>query len=295
MAPPESATNLKAYPRISIVTASYNQASFLEETIRSILLQNYPNLEYIIMDGGSTDGSVDIIRHYEKHLAYWTTEKDEGAADAYRKGFEQATGSIFAYINSDDFYLPGAFHHIAEVFDKTRADVVYGDMHWVNRDAEIVAERRQTPFTRLGFLYGGSDMSQPSTFWTDRIYRDSGGMDPSFQFAFDLDMFGRFMASNANFIYTRRFISKFRMHSAQKTDVINHIGRQETRKIRQRYARFSATSLAGVFLRNVARAQRIIWYIRQGDLMWLISRVPDRLLSHTSAAQAAGPRSKWMG
>src|SRR5687767_13410040 len=92
----------RPWPRISIVTASYNQGLFIEETIRSILLQGYPNLEYVIMDGGSTDESVAIIKKYEQHLGFWVSEKDQGAADALRRGFEQVTGSILAYLNSDD-------------------------------------------------------------------------------------------------------------------------------------------------------------------------------------------------
>ena len=96
------------FPRISIVTASYNQGKFIEETIRSVLDQDYPNLEYIIIDGGSKDESVDVIRRYEKQLAYWVSEKDKGAADAIAKGFARATGEIFAYLNSDDLYLAGS-------------------------------------------------------------------------------------------------------------------------------------------------------------------------------------------
>lgn len=282
-------------PRISVVTASYNQANFIEQTILSVLDQNYPNLEYIIMDGGSTDGTVDVIKKYESRLAYWTSEKDNGASDALRKGFEHATGSIMAYLNSDDYYMPGALHHVAEKFTRTGADVVFGDMYWVDIQGNVRAERRQTPFTRLGFLYGGSDFSQPSTFWSKDIYCKSGGFDPSFQFAFDMDLFGRFMANGAKFVFTRRFLSSFRMHDAQKTHLINEVGRSETRKIRQRYARFAAKSMPGIVLRNVARVQRIAWYIRQGDLMWLIGRIPDRVLSHTALAESGGPRSKWMG
>src|SRR5262245_17442073 len=119
-------------PRISIVTPSYNQASYLEETIRSVILQDYPDLEYIIVDGGSTDGSVDVIRQYERHLAYWISEKDEGASDAIAKGFRRTTGTVLAYLNSDDLYLPGALHTIAEAMADPSVDVAYGNLYWID-------------------------------------------------------------------------------------------------------------------------------------------------------------------
>src|SRR5437773_12023032 len=117
---------------ISIVTPTYNQAAFLEETIRSVLLQAYPNLEYIVMDGGSTDGSIEIIRKYEKYLAYWISQKDLGPADAIRSGFEKATGSVFAYLNSDDLYAPRAIHDLVNHLQVTKADVVYGNAYWID-------------------------------------------------------------------------------------------------------------------------------------------------------------------
>jgi glycosyltransferase involved in cell wall biosynthesis len=281
-------------PRISIVTPSYNQASFIEETMRSVLLQGYPDLEYFVMDGGSTDGSADVIRKYEKFLASWTSAKDDGAADAIRKGFERATGAVMAYLNSDDIYLPGALNRIAPAFSNGAADVVYGNMYWIDPQSAFIGERRQTPFSRIGYIYGGADLPQQATFWTAEAYRECGGMDPAFQFAFDMDLFARFMERGARFEHARQFLAGFRLHPTQKSDVINEVGRRETNAIRKRYARVPVRSIVGSLLRNVGRVQRIVWYVLQGDLMWLVGRVPDRVLSHTGKAQPVGPRSKWM-
>ena len=153
------------WPRISIVTPSYNQGQFLEATIRSVLLQGYPDLEYIIIDGGSKDGSVDVIRKYEKWLRAWVSEKSDGQADAVRKGFDRATEDIAAYLNSDDMYLPGALRRVAARFGQEPApDVVYGNLYRIDEFDGVFEEHRQTPFMQWGFLCGGFFLHQPSTF-----------------------------------------------------------------------------------------------------------------------------------
>ena len=115
------------YPRISIVTPSFNQGKYIEQTIQSVLSQNYPNLEYIIIDGGSTDGTVEIIKKYEQQLTYWISEPDKGQTDAINKGFAKCTGEIFNWINSDDYYSPNSLHIVAEVFSENpTAKVVCG-------------------------------------------------------------------------------------------------------------------------------------------------------------------------
>src|SRR5690349_3947678 len=187
------------FPSITIITPSFNQAQYLEQSIDSVLSQKYQNLEYIIIDGGSTDGSVDIIRKYEKHLAYWVSEKDRGASDAIAKGFSKATGTSFAYLNSDDLYLPGSLQAMADAMNPADVDVTYGNLYWIDSEGSVIGEQRQTPFQPMSYLYGGSTLQQPATFWKRDLYLKCGEMDPSYRFAFDTDLFVRFALHGARF------------------------------------------------------------------------------------------------
>lgn len=286
--------HMASLPKISIVTPSFNQAGFLEETIRSVLLQGYSNLEYIIIDGGSSDGSVDIIRKYENDLAYWVSEKDRGAADAIGKGFRKATGSIVGWLNSDDVYRPNTLQNVAAAFQSNQAvDVVYGNTHWIDVNGNVLAEKRQTPFSRSAYFYGGADLQQPATFWTRELYEKVGGLDPSFRAAFDTDLFFRFFQTGARFHHVPEFLAAFRLHSDQISDVLLETCRREVETLRARHLTFPVRSLRGRMIRNFARLERIFRYARQGDLPWLIGRIPDRLKSRF-LREATGPRSKWI-
>jgi glycosyltransferase involved in cell wall biosynthesis len=283
---------MNGYPRITVVTPSFNRAEYLEETLMSVVHQDYPNLEYIVIDGGSTDGSAEIIQRHASNLAYWVSERDAGPADAIRKGFDRATGSILAWLNSDDTYQPGTLAAVAEAFGSGQtADVVYGNMYWVSASGDFLAEKRQAPFWKPGYQYGGADLQQPATFWKRDLYVRSGGIDPSFQAAFDTDLFFRFIELGARFHHIDTFLASFRVHPGQISELHLEAARSEVERIRAQHLRFSATSLPGRLVKNAGRLQRIAHYAVRGDLGWLLSRIPDRVRSVT-ANEATGPKSR---
>jgi glycosyltransferase involved in cell wall biosynthesis len=268
----------ETFPRISVVTPSYNQADFLERSILSVLNQDYPNLEYIIIDGGSTDGSIDIIKKYESFLAYWVSEKDRGQADGLAKGFAAASGKIFAWLNSDDLYLPGALRSVAAGFQRVRQiDVLYGNMYYIDSKDHILEERRQTPFSRRGYLYGAMALPQPATFWRKDLFDRSGGMDTTYYFSMDAHLFSRFALMGARFDFIRDFVACFRLHPGSKTSTAAHIWKADDSEIRTSNLGGRYDTPYGRLIRMYEKGKRIGWYMLQGDLGWFIDRVLHRI------------------
>ncbi|MEM5776358.1 MAG: glycosyltransferase family 2 protein, partial [Anaerolineaceae bacterium] len=188
-------------PLVSIITPSYNQAAFLEETIRSVLEQDYPRIEYIIIDGGSTDGSAEIIQRYAGKLAYWVSERDRGQTDALNKGFARATGSILAWLNSDDTYQPGALREaVAYLSAHPDVGMVYGDGNFIDEHGEVIGRfpSAQTDLQKLrrGYVH----VCQQSSFFRADLWRAVGPLDPSFFFAMDYDLWVR-LAQRASLVY----------------------------------------------------------------------------------------------
>ena len=204
-------------PTVTVVTPSYNQADYLEETIRSVLNQSYSYLEYIIVDGGSTDGSVEIIRKYSDKLAWWISEPDQGQTDAINKGFTKANGDILAWLNSDDTYLEGA---ISEAVDYLEANpevgMVYGDANLINDDGNILGRfpARQTDFRKLmrGFVH----IPQQAAFFRAQLWHQVGPLDPTFYFAMDYDLWVR-LSQLSTLHYHPRLWANFRLHGGAKS------------------------------------------------------------------------------
>jgi len=204
-------------PLVSIITPSYNQAQYLEETIQTVLDQDYQNLEYIIIDGGSDDGSVDIIQRYADRLAYWVSEKDQGQTDAINKGFARASGEILAWINSDDTYLPNAvFEAVEFLVTHPQAGLVYGDANLIDSNGEVIGKfpARQTDYKRLrrGYVH----IPQQATFFRADLWQQVGPLDPSFYFAMDYDLWVR-ISRVAPIYYHPHLWANFRLHGSGKS------------------------------------------------------------------------------
>lgn len=213
--PLESIADKMTFPIISIVTASYNQAQFLEETIRSVLLQGYPNLEYIIIDGGSTDGSVEIIRKYATWLDYWVSEPDQGQVYALVKGFEKSRGKILAFLNSDDVYLPGALDRVAEAFSANPNTVaVCGNELWIDPTGQVISEERVHAVSLKELLYLNF-LPQPAIFVNRVAFESVGGLDVRFQNIFDFELWLR-LANYGEFYCIPDVLAATRWHTGVK-------------------------------------------------------------------------------
>lgn len=228
---------MKYPPKISIVTPSFNQARFLQQTIRSVIDQQYPNLEYIVMDGGSTDTSIEIIKQYEKHLTYWKSEKDNGQADAIYRGFEMATGEIVAWINSDDYYLPNAFHAVATMFCRhPEAEFIIGGHFTVDENGVVLEKYPSFSQNFESLLVWGQHMPQMSSFWLRKTFLDVGGFDRNLHFAFDYDLMLR-LTKRKKPLQCKHYLAVQRGHGSSKSSTIWHThGLPEVERLQQAHS-----------------------------------------------------------
>lgn len=250
--------------KISVVIISYNQGEFLEETILSVVNQDYDDKEIILIDGGSSDSSVEIIKKYNNDLTYWISEKDKGQSDAISKGFSKCTGEIITWINSDDVLCNNALESVAKTAKKmNNTDAVfYGNSIIIDESSNI-----QEKYCYGSFIYSiakvlGPTITQPGTFFGKNIYFNCGGIDLELHYGMDLDLFCNFLFSNIPFYYTGQYMAKFRKYSNQKghSEIFLRICEIESKQIMSRYGidTISKTS------KNIARIKQIFVRIFNG-------------------------------
>lgn len=199
--------------KISIVTISYNQVKYLEECIISVLNQNYENLEYIIVDAGSTDGSRELINSYKSSFSKIIFEKDRGPADGLNKGFSHATGEILCYLNSDDILYSGAFNEVNNIFQKNKKiDVVNGHGYYINKKGKKIKKIFSSKFTLKNYLYENCIVIQQSSFFRSSIYKKTKGFNLNNKIAWDGELMLDFFKANGKFMVVQRFWSGFRIY-----------------------------------------------------------------------------------
>ena len=216
---------MNEWPKISVVTPSYNQGAFLESTIRSVVEQDYPNLEYIIVDGGSEDESVDIIRQYAGNLAHWVSEPDRGQSHAINKGFERADGELLAWLNSDDMLESGALKIIAETYrNKPDAGAFVGHGTKINRRDQVEYYKKPNDLSFEGMCQwmDGKNFMQPSCFFTRAAWKAAGPLDENIHIALDVDLWLR-MVKQFQFVPIDTLLSRARIHDDAKTTALKNL------------------------------------------------------------------------
>lgn len=242
-------------PKISIITCSYQQGDYLDATMRSVLDQEYPELEYIVIDGASRDNSVEVIRQYEQSLAYWVSERDAGQSEALIKGFARSTGDIQGWLCSDDLLLPGALKKVAAFFAQNPTiDAVYGDSLWIDADGSYIRAKKEMAFNRFVYLFDHNYIPQPSMFWRRRLYDAVGGLNTRFNLAMDSDLWERF-SQRTHIAHIPDYLSCMRYYPEQKTRAMRPQGAIEDAEIRSRSS-LAALPAVQPLLRGAARGVR---------------------------------------
>jgi glycosyltransferase involved in cell wall biosynthesis len=250
-------------PKISVVTPSFNQGRYLAELIESVLAQGDPHFEHIVMDGGSTDETVDVLRRYP-HVK-WRSEKDGGQSDAVCKALALATGEYVSWINSDDFYYPGAFAAAREAFARDPSlDIVSGDYRFVDERGRVTRSRREVAFDRAVYLYAGkSYLGNAATFFRKRVLDLHGGPRLDLDYAMDFELFLR-VSATAKFGHLRRFLACYRLHGGSKTVTESRSQVREGIEVQLEYlsrqrggAPLAALPLGARLLGRLAMARRI--------------------------------------
>jgi glycosyltransferase involved in cell wall biosynthesis len=211
-------TQMPALPKITIVTPSFNQGKYIRETVESIVYQEYEKLEYFVVDGGSTDESVDLIKQNERSISWWISEKDKGQSDALMKGFSRGTGELFAWVNSDDILFPGCLTEIGRSYVQNgEPDLISANVAYIDKDSCITRFVRLPQQSRFLLSQGIWHVSAPVVFFKASLFRAIGGLDLNYHLAMDLDMWLRMMKRGARVHHIKKYLGAYRWHRDTKT------------------------------------------------------------------------------
>jgi len=273
-----TSSDLRQYPKLTVVTPSYNQVAYLERTILSVLNQQYPNLEYFIIDGGSTDGSVELIKKYEPYLAGWVSERDGGQTDAINKGFRMATGDLVAYQNSDDVFAPRAFEQVAKAWRQhPDAGVFYGDMYMIDEQDVITEEFRLPPFSVECHIYEGMQIYNQSLFVRRELFEQFGYLDETLRFAIDYEWVARFgVQPDVQFKHVDGFWGGFRVQPDAKSSTIATVGMAEHEAIRRKFTPMLRSRLSEGFWLRYCRIRKLLYFVVRGEWGYVRHRLSLR-------------------
>ena len=275
-------------PRFSIVMPSFRHADFIERSLNSVLNQEYGDTELIVMDGGSSDGTREILERYSPHIAGWRSEPDEGQSDALNKGFALATGEIYGWLNSDDLYLPGAFHHAAHIFAAyPQIDVVYGDWLTVDVTDRILDRWPALAPSRGRLVTEGFFCNAQAMFWRRSLHERLGNFDLELHYTMDYDLMLRMIstAGPGAFFRTDRPLGCFRANPGQKTGRRGSPVPQEHRRIAAERGTSWKYRLSGQVMRAFYRVTRCAEILARGRPDYLLARLKGHVTS-TGASEA---------
>lgn len=264
--------------KFSIVIPSYNQAEYLERTLLSVINQGV-DTEIIVIDGGSTDNSVEIIKKYEDKIAYWVSEKDRGQSHALNKGFAKATGDIFGWQNSDDIYMPGAFKNVLEVFEKyPDKKIVYGNWYEIDENDNIIDKTYSAPKPRVPhFSYEGFDSNLQSMFWKREVMEKFGNFDENLHQLMDTDFLFSVILNQGTdiFVKTDSFLGSFRRHQDQKTkrNRIDKRAVDEQKVVDAKYNFDKIPSFAKQRYKILYVMSKFTWLAKQGGINLAFRRI----------------------
>jgi len=276
------------YPLISVITVTFNRIKYLEKTILSVQNQDYPCLEHIIIDGGSTDGTVDLLKSYDgQYNMRWSSEKDEGISDGLNKGFKMAKGSIFCWLDSDDVYLQGTIKKIVDVFQKRpEIDLVFGDILIINSDDEKINNIKFTDFSFENWIYEGGCINPSAAFWRKELHKKIGGLDKKYMWSPDIYFFTEAGACGAKFYHINRPLAAYRYHSDQilgnqnclreKKDIFK-IKKKDYEDIKRQYIDSSLNKSQMMWKKTKILLRRVLGYIKQGDLCYVLRGIFKKL------------------